>query len=89
MKSNFEIAEIMKGVAHSRRIRILLAIKSAKSHPSLDELSDASDIPYKTTYSHVERLVESGLVSKSRYGLRVEHRLTEQGERLVEFISCL
>ncbi len=89
MKEAVEIAEIIKGCAHPRRIRIMMALKGSKTRLSLDELSEKADVPYKTAAVHVGILQESGLVTKSRYGQRVEHELTDLGGEILEFLTCL
>lgn len=89
MKDVVEISEIMKGCAHPRRIRIMMVLKSSRSRLSLDELSEKAEVPYKTAAVHVGILQESGLVSRSRYGQRVEHALTDLGANVLEFMSGL
>lgn len=89
MKDVVELADIMKGCAHPRRVTLLMVLKSNHSAMSLEELSEKSDVPYKTAAVHMETLRESGLVNKTRYGQRVEHTLTKLGEEVLEFMTCL
>lgn len=84
----YSLENILKGSANHRRIEVLFELKSTPDM-SVEELAEATRSGYKTLSAHLKRLVTSGLITKNYYGRRVEHRLTERGTCVVDFIRTL
>ncbi len=75
-----------KGVANHRRIQILLYVAR---HPDTTVyiLTEQLKCNFRTTSSHTQRLVTSGLLEKRYHGREVLHSLTPYGERFLKFIA--
>lgn len=85
---NYSLEIIMKGASSHHRIAVL---KQLKSQPdmSVEELSHSCGIAYKTLSVHLQRMESAGLISKTHFGRRVEHKLTPLGEKMAEFLRTL
>ncbi len=82
------LERIMKGVANHRRIQILELLEKTPEL-SLQEVSEALKVNFKTVSEHLRRLVLSGLVMKRSQGASVRHKLTPRGENVLKFLRTL
>jgi DNA-binding transcriptional ArsR family regulator len=86
MKTTKQLERHFKGVANHRRIEILLLIEK-NSGMSVEEISDALGVNFKTVSEHTRRLAASGLVDKRYRGRKVEHSLSPYGKIFIRFIT--
>lgn len=75
----------LKGVANHWRISILFLIFENKGI-TLDGICEALKRNNRTISEHTKKLVQSGLVNKTRDGRGVHHSLSPYGERFLKFI---
>ena len=80
--------KIIKGIANHRRIEVLYLLAGSPSM-SVEEIAEACRIDYKTVASHLKRMTLSGLITKTNYGRRVEHKITKLGSDSVKFLRTL
>lgn len=76
----------LKGVANHRRIEIMFIIAD-NEEISLDGICETLDANIKTISEHTKKLVQSGLINKSRHGRGVGHSLSPYGKRFLKFIK--
>lgn len=76
----------LKGVANHRRIEILFVIAN-KNGITLDGICKIIKGNTKTVSEHTRKLVQSGLVNKTRQGRGVGHTLSPYGIRFLKFIK--
>lgn len=85
---SYSLQQVMKGVSNHYRIDVLRQLKS-QPDLSVEELAESLNVGYKTLSVHLRKMKNAGLISKKQYGRRVEHRLTERGACLVDFLVAL
>jgi len=83
---SLEIA--LKGAANHHRINVLLQLKN-QPDMSVEELSETCHVAYKTLSVHLRRLKNAGLITKKKFGRRVEHKLTDRGICVADFLRTL
>lgn len=76
----------LKGVASHRRIKILFLI-AEEDGIALDGICEAIKGNTKTVSEHTKKLVQSGLVNKTRRGREVSHSLSPYGKRFLKFLK--
>ncbi len=60
-----------------------------KPELSVEEISQALDVNFKTISEHTRRLALSGIVLKRYEGNNVRHKLTKVGESILKFLRIL
>ena len=75
-----------KGVANHHRIEIL-ALISREDGITLDGICEVIKGNPKTVSEHTKKLVQAGLLNKSRRGREVSHSLSPYGQRFFKFIK--
>lgn len=76
----------LKGAANHRRIEILFLV-AKEDGITLDGICEALKGNAKTISEHTKKLVQSGLVNKTRRGREVSHSLSPYGKRFLRFIK--
>lgn len=84
MKYN-RLQRIVKGFANHRRIEILNLL-SIKPGLSLNQISEALDVNFKTISEHTRKMVSGGLITKTYKGSEVKHNLTSRGGKIHKFL---
>lgn len=79
---------MVRGFSNHRRIEMLQLLK-AKPELSLEQITEALKINYKTAAEHVRRLALTGLVLKRNEGNAVRHKLTARAESILKFLRTL
>jgi DNA-binding MarR family transcriptional regulator len=88
-KTPSQLERNFKGVANHRRIEILLLV-SQEENISLIGISKALKCNFKTLSEHTRKLVQAGLLNKTRTGDgAVRHTLSPYGKKFVKFIKSL
>ena len=86
-KTPAQLERNFKGVANHRRIEILLLV-SREENISLTGISKTLKCNFKTLSEHTRKLVQAGLLNKSRMGDgAVRHSLSPYGKKFVKFIE--
>lgn len=85
---SYTLEIVMKGVANHHRINVMLQLKN-QPDMSVEELSESCRVAYKTLSVHLRSLKNAGLITKKKYSRRVEHRLTDRGVCVAEFLRTL
>jgi DNA-binding MarR family transcriptional regulator len=85
-KTPMQMERHLKGVANHRRIEILFIIAEEKGI-TLDGICEGLRGNVKTVSEHTKKLVQSGLVNKSRRGREMSHSLSPYGDRFLKFIK--
>lgn len=85
-KTPRQLERYFKGVSCHRRIAILDFL-AKNSGATLDEITKALKVNFKTTHEHTKRLFQAGLVNKKYIGKGVAHSLSPYGRRIHEFLS--
>lgn len=75
-----------KGVANYHRIEIL-SLVSEEDGITLDRICETIKGNPKTVSEHTKKLVQAGLLNKSRRGRGVGHSLSPYGQRFFKFIK--
>lgn len=83
-----QLERIVKGFANHRRIEILFLLDK-KPELSVNEISKALKINFKTASEHIRRLAIAGLVLKRNQGANVRHKLSSTGENILKFLRIL
>jgi len=83
-----QLERIVKGFANHRRIEILFLLDK-KPELSVNEISEALKINFKTASEHIRRLAIAGLVLKRNQGANVRHKLSSIGEIILKFLRIL
>lgn len=76
----------LKGVANYRRIEILFIV-SENDGATLGSICEVIGGNVKTVSEHTKKLVQSGLINKTRCGRGVGHSLSPYGKRFLKFIK--
>jgi predicted transcriptional regulator len=85
-KTSKQLERYCKGVSNHRRIEILFLLKKTPNL-SLDEIAVALKGNFKTISAHTHRLVQAGLLRKSRAGMQVKHALSPFGQKFHKFLN--
>ncbi len=85
---SYALQQIMKGASNHYRIDVLHELKT-QPDLSVEELAERVNAGYKSLSVHLRRLKNAGLITKKNYGRRVEHRLTDRGECVADFLRTL
>ncbi|KKR21729.1 MAG: hypothetical protein UT50_C0004G0032 [Candidatus Moranbacteria bacterium GW2011_GWA2_39_41] len=75
----------LKGVANHRRIQILFIV-AEREGITLDGICETMNANVKTISEHTKKLVQSGLINKTRHGRGVSHSLSPYGKLFLKFI---
>ena len=78
--------QVLKGLANHHRVDVLCLLLSSPDL-SVEEIANSCTVDYKTMSVHLHKLKRAGLISKNRYGRRVEHRITARGKQAVQYVS--
>lgn len=79
---------LVKGFANHRRLQIM-ELLAEDPELSVDEITTALNVNFKTASDHVRRLAIAGLVLKRSEGNNVRHKLTPRAETILEFLRIL
>ena len=79
---------LVKGFANHRRLQIM-ELLAEDPELSVDEITMALNVNFKTVSDHVRRLAIAGLVLKRSEGNNVRHKLTPRAETILEFLRIL
>lgn len=86
-KTPEQLERHFKGVAHHRRVEVLLLV-SRQENISLMGIAKALKCNFKTLAEHTRKLVQAGLLNKSRTNDgTARHSLSPYGKRFVKFIE--
>ncbi|OGH18269.1 MAG: hypothetical protein A2868_03390 [Candidatus Levybacteria bacterium RIFCSPHIGHO2_01_FULL_40_15b] len=83
-----QLEQIVRGFSNHRRIEMLDLIDSMPEL-SVDEISKKLNINFKTTSSHLRRLIIAGLIMKRSRGKDIRHKLSERGKFILTFLRTL
>lgn len=75
----------LKGVANHRRIEILFIV-AEHDGITLDSICAIMRGNIKTISEHTKKLVQSGLINKTRQGRGIRHSLSPYGKLFLKFI---
>jgi len=80
-----KLEKTVRGFSNHRRIQILELLYR---HPGLSllDIADRLKINFKTTGSHMQRLVHAGIVNKENDGALTQHTLTKLGKSILLFL---
>jgi len=78
----------MKGTANRHRLKILKLLKTGE-YGSEIELAANLHLHFETTWEHLRRLVDAGLVFKQRQSINMRHHLTHRGKVVLAFLEKL
>ncbi len=84
-KTSKQMERHLKGVANHRRIEILFIV-AENDGATLDSICEIMNGNIKTISEHTKKLVQAGLINKSRHGRGVGHSLSPYGQRFLKFI---
>jgi DNA-binding transcriptional ArsR family regulator len=85
-KTPIQMERHLKGVANRRRIEILFLVAKDRGI-TLDGICEAISGNPKTISEHSRKLVQAGLVNKTRDGKGMRHSLSPYGKRFLNFIK--
>lgn len=85
-KTPLQMERHLKGVANHKRIKILM-ITADQEGITLDEICQQMKCNIKTISEHTKKLVQAGLLNKSRQGKGISHSLSPYGKRFLRFIT--
>lgn len=88
MRQPRRLERIVKGFASYRRLQILELLQ-ANPELSLSEISERLKMQFRNTSQHISKMASAGLVMKRHDGTEVRHKLTERGEKALEFARKL
>ena len=77
-----------RGFSNHRRIQIMELLQRAPEM-SVEEVSSALKVNFKTTAEHIRRLAIAGLVLKRNAGHAVRHKLTPRALQVLKFLRTL
>lgn len=80
--------ETVKGFANHRRIEILSLLLDYP-YLSVEEISEKTQINYKTASGHIKRLETIGLIRKQNHKTSRRHSLTQKGKTILKFLRTL
>ena len=83
-----QLEQIVRGFSNHRRIQMLDLIDSVPEL-SVDEISKRLNIHFKTTSSHLRRLIIAGLIMKRSQGKDIRHKISERGKNVLTFLRTL
>jgi len=86
VKTPRQIERHLKGISNHRRIEILFLI-ALNEGITVDDISERLHCNFKTTSSHLWRLVQSGLIRKNYRGRAVTHELSPYGKIIYKFLK--
>lgn len=88
-KINYKYLEkIIKGGANHRRLQILFLLEKNPGL-SVEQVSINLDVIFVTIASHLQKLHQSGLVSKTYIGRTVVHYVTKRGKDIMTLCRML
>lgn len=83
-----ELEKVTRGYSNHRRIQVLEYL-AVCDRQSVEDISKALRVNYKTISEHARRLHLAGLVSKKSQGASVLHSLTNRGKVILKFLRTL
>lgn len=83
-----QLEQIVRGFSNHRRIQMLDLIDSVPEL-SVNEISKKLNINFKTSSSHLRRLIIAGLIMKRGTGKDIRHKLSERGKTILTFLRTL
>ena len=83
-----QLEQIVRGFSNHRRIEMLDLIHS-NPELSVNEISEKLKLNFKTTSSHLKRLIVAGLIMKRSKGRDIRHKLSERGLFILKFLRTL
>ncbi|MCK5286149.1 MAG: winged helix-turn-helix transcriptional regulator [Candidatus Pacebacteria bacterium] len=87
-KTYYQLERLVRGFSNHRRIQIMELLKK-DPELSVIEIADKLSVNMKTIAEHIKRLAMSGLILKRNELQSVRHKLTKNGERILEFLRTL
>ncbi len=88
-KINYRYLErIIKGGANHRRLQILFLLEKSPGL-SVEAVSYNLNVTFVTIASHLQKLHQSGLVSKDYVGRTVVHHVTKRGKDIMTLCRML
>lgn len=81
-----KIERIVKGFSNHRRIEIMELLYK-EPELSLNEISEKLNVNLKTLSEHLRKMAISGIVLKRYEGIEVRHRLSQRGEKILQFLK--
>lgn len=88
MKNYRTLERLVRGFANHRRIEILELLKK-EPELSVDDVTEALKINYKTAADHLRRLTIAGLLLKRSDSVSIRHKLTTRAENVLKFLRTL
>lgn len=88
MKNYRTLERLVRGFANHRRIEILELLKK-EPELSVDDVTEALNINYKTAADHLRRLAIAGLLLKRSDSVSIRHKLTPRAENVLKFLRTL
>ena len=81
----------LKGLAHYKRIKILLLLSHQRGSNglTLEEISEHMKTNTKNISHHTSKLQNAGLLDKKYQGKNVVHSLSPYGARFIKFLLTL
>ena len=79
----------LKGLAHHKRIHILLILKKYDSGLTLEDLVEETKLSQTNASHHTSILSRAGLVDKKYQKRYVLHKLSPYGKKFVTFLLTL
>lgn len=86
LKTSHQMERHLKGLAHYRRIEILFLVFENKGI-TLEGLCGALKGNPKTISHHTHKLVQAGLINKTRFNKSVGHTLSPYGKYILKFLK--
>ena len=85
-KTSKQLERYFKGVANHRRIDILFLVRK-KKEMNVEDIANALHANFKTISAHTHKLVQAGLLRKTKLGTNVLHSLSPYGEQFHAFLK--
>lgn len=83
-----QLEQIVRGFSNHRRIQMLNLI-DLTPELSVDEISKKINVNFKTSSSHLKRLIVAGLIMKRSKGKDIRHKISERGKTVLTFLRTL
>jgi DNA-binding transcriptional ArsR family regulator len=88
MENYRRLEGVVRGFSNHQRIQIMDFLDKNPEY-SVDEISEALKVNFKTISGHLKRLAISGLVKKRSDSVNIRHKLSERGSEVLTFLRRL